>query len=236
MEPNKKPTYNIRVFGTNCIVDITSPSAHGVAEGVVRTTKTIKLDSLIKAFKNAETKISSPILPVNTIRYQEEGSNVAILLYHEPTTFTATCFGKTYENCCRPGLIMKYILGVEDKGEVGKEYSIHDTKCFGLVDSQMLLNSKSQLYGLPFPNISSEGWICWGSNSIAGKVKSLTGLGMYVNRLFNSPFNDHIFHNALLKNYGINSPEDLFKYIQGKERFPTELLENLGRNFTLGTL
>lgn len=223
-----KPDFSIKIFGNNCIVDCTNNNNLPIK-------KTIKLESLLKAFQNTDTNIESPLLPLNCIRYRELGSTVSVVLYHGPRTFTATCSGQTFENCIRPGIIIKYILNV-DTDYNGKKYTINDTRCYGVIDDSVLFGNKTQLYGLPFPNISSEGWVCWGSNSVAGEIRALTGLGVFVDRLFNSPFNSHVFHNSLLKAYGIQVPTDLFTFIQNKNKFPTELLENLGANWNLGML
>jgi hypothetical protein len=231
VDKKTKPMFSIKVYGNNCIVDINNNNGKG------NTIKTVKLESLVKAFQNTDTKIESPILPLNCIRYQEHGSNISVILYHPPKKFNATCFKDVFEDCIRPGIVIKYILGYKNDPNYGRSYNIQDSRCFGVVDDFGLFSNKTQLFGLPFPNISSEGWVCWGSNSIGGEIRALTGLYVYIDRIFNSPFNSHIFHNALLKNYGINEPRDLFKYIQGRDRFPNELLENLGaKNWTLGKL
>lgn len=202
------------------------------SNGLTRIVKTVKLESLIKAFQSTDTKLSSPILPSNCIRYEEKGNSVVIILLHEQTRFTATCFGKIYENVLRPNLIMKYTLHKR-----GETYSIGATDCFAIADDPMLISTNTQLYGMPFPNISPSGWICWGNNSIAGNFRSLTGLKVYVERLFKAPFNDHVFNSQFLKNFDINGPAQLFELLQQEsDRFPNQILENLGRQFTLGSI
>lgn len=193
--------------------------------------KTIKLETLIKAFQTTQTKLVSPILPNNCIKYEEKGNTVIVRLLHEQTKFTATCFGKVYEEVIRPTCLMTYKLNKQ-----GETYSIIGTELFGIIDDPLLISNNTQLYGLPFPNISANGWICWGNNSIAGNFRSLTGLKVYIERLFKAPFNDHVFNTGFLRNFGINGPADLFKYLQGKEKFPNEILENLGTGHTIGSL
>lgn len=228
MEQNELvANYNIKIFGNSCIVTTKQKDNCFIA-------KTVKLESLIKVFQNTSAKIESPILPLNTLRYQEEGTQVAIILYHEPVRFNATYSSKVYENCIRPGVIIKYTLSVKDGIE--KTYTICGTRCFGVLDSPIMFSKNTQLYGLPFPNISSEGYVCWGGNNMGGELKALTGLNSYVLRLFNSPFSGHGFSSQNMRNLGINNPGDLFKYLQNRETFDNQLLEHLGRSFTLGNL
>lgn len=224
----------IEIFDNSSQVTIRD-TVSNVHKQELNTVKTVKLESLVKAFQNAETKITTPIIPPNTIKYEEKGNLIYLLLYYEPSHFTATCYKNQYENCARPGLIMKYGLNIEENAQ-GRTFKICETKCFGVVDDLLLLNENSQLYGLPFPNIGNDGWICWGGNSIGGNFKSLMGIRSYVDRLFKSPFNDHVFNSPLLKNFGISTPESFFTFIQDKPVFPKELLENLGRKYTIGTI
>jgi hypothetical protein len=116
------------------------------------------------------------------------------------------------------------------------EYSISGTQAYGVKDSVNIVSDKTILWGLPFPNIGTDGYVCWGSNSVAGKFKSLTSLKVYVERIFNSPFNNHLFYSSGLSPFGINSNHDLFKFLQDKPYFPYEILENLGSKKTIGSI
>lgn len=194
--------------------------------------KTIKLESLVKAFKETDSKIQSPILPIGTIKYSEYGLYKNIIIYIAPSKFNATVGNNVFENCCRPAMLFKVQLSTSNSGD----YIISGTSIFGIKDSYLMLSENTQLFGLPFPNIGSGGHICWGSNSMAGTLKSLMGIPAYIDRLFNSPFNNHLFNTDFLKTFGINTPEKLFEYIKDKDVFPLELLEGLGRNYTLSSL
>ena len=197
----------------------------------IKVSKTVKTESLVKAFKDTETSIESPLLPLNTIKYKEKGNTIEIILYYPPANFDATCFDVIYENCIRPGIIMSYKLNQIESG-----FTINKTSCFGVKDDIILLNDNTKLYDLPFPNIGSGGWICWGSNSMSGILKTLMGLNVFINRLFNSPFNNHLFEVSLLKPFGINNVQDFFKFIQNKPVFPPELLINNNSNKTIRSL
>ena len=194
--------------------------------------KTVKLESLIKVFSSTESRIETPILPLNTIKYSEKGNSISIILYHEQSIFTATYSdGTIFENCVRPPMVIKYILN-NDNGT----FRINNSLAYGVVDDLLLINNDTQLFGLPFPNIGSDGWICWGSNTMSGNLKSLMGLRNYIDRLFMAPFNNHIFNYSFLKNFGISTPQELFKSLQNIPVMPKHYLENLGRDFKLKTL
>jgi len=193
--------------------------------------KTIKIDSLVKAFNGTDVSIESPILPLNTIQYKEKGNSIIVITAYPQCKFNATYKDIVYENCIRPNLVLKFELNKNNN-----IYNISNTICFGLKDDLTLLTSKTKLYDMPFPNIGNGGWVCWGANSISGSLISLTGLNIYINRLFNSPFNNHLFKAGLLNPFGIHNVEDFFKFLQNKETFPREILINTSNNLTLGDL
>ena len=197
--------------------------------------KTVKLENIIKSFSSVNMGIESPILPNNCIKFKEKGNSTCIILYYEPTTFTAHLSnGSVYENVSRPGIIMKFDLG---KNTVTNQYNIQNTNCYGVKDPYIALNDNTRLYGLPYPNISSSGGICWGSNSIGGNFTSLVGLKSYIDRLFTSPFNNHLYNHTFLRSVAnIDGHIELFKFLQDKPHFPIEIFENLGTDFTLGKL
>lgn len=192
--------------------------------------KTLKIESLVKAFRDTETTIESPLLPLNTIKYKEHGNSIIVLLYYPETKFTAHYSNEVFENCARPNLIMQFVLNKNDN-----LYTISKSNCFGVKEKDILINENTKLYGLPFPNIGSGGWICWGSNSMSGSLVSLMGLNVYIDRLFGSPFNTHLFNTVLLKPFGINSPKELFQYLTTVDVFPQAMLENYN-NVTIRSL
>lgn len=193
--------------------------------------KTVKLSTLVNAFKSDNSGYESPILPKNAIRYLERGNKSVLIIYAEPTTFTATVDGKKYENCTRPGLVMSINLNSSKSG-----WTINECKCFAVKEDRLMINKDTRVYGLPFPNISDNGWICWGSNSTGGNFQSLTGLGLLIDRLFNSPFNNHVFSSSLFSHLGIKDHHDFFKFIQDKPSFPDELLIKTANALKIGDL
>lgn len=193
------------------------------------TCKTIKLEDLVKAFSGIKVAIKSPLLPQNCIRYSENGNIVTVLLFHEQARFNATVFNNNYENCLRPRMIMKYSLL-----KANDSYIMQNSSCFGVKDQFIALNNNTQLYGLPFPNINSSGWICWGSNSSGGNFRSLIGLSLYIDRLFGTPFNNHLYNSSLLKTtHGFDGPEALFKYTSDLKEWDDSLFEHIGTSYTL---
>lgn len=230
MSEEREKFIEIKVY-QDCAM-ITSEQELGDDVPPQKTVKTVKIEDFIKAFSEAELDYSSPILPPNCVRYKEKGNQTIVMLLHEETTFTASCGSETYENCIRPNVLMVYYLNKDENAQ----YSISRTEAYGIKDSPNLITANTVLFGLPFPNIGTDGWVCWGSNSISGKFKSLVGLKAYVDRVFNSPFNNHLFNGGSLHPFGIHSNHDLFRYLQGKDHFPYEILENLGNRRTLGSL
>lgn len=196
--------------------------------------KTIKLESLIKAFQTTENKICSPILPYGTIKYIENGNNIEIIVLHKSNKYEMTCNKKIYENCITPNIVIKYILKVTDSGTMGKLYNISETTMFGIRDNVQLIGNGTKLYGLPFPNVDSKGWMCWGANSLSGQISALSGLSNYIDRFFTTPFNGHLFNSSFLSQFGINKPEDLFDKISNADNFPVEYLEHLSSKNVLG--
>lgn len=218
-------TINIKLVGNSAFLDV---PGHGAGE---RSSKVLKVDTLCNAFRDKDDGIQTPFLPVNTLKYKEKGNNCILYLHSKEAKFTATVGDKKYEDCIRPSLVMIIFLSKQ-----GGVYNIHDSKCFAVKDDRMLITDSTVLYGMPFPNISCDGWICWGANSTGGNFQSLTGLGMLVDRLFNSPFNNHVFSSSAFRHLEIGSHHDFFKYIQNKERFPEELLLRTVDRVTLGSI
>jgi len=222
----KSGNIEIKILGNAAV--ITHPS-----EGGMCISKTVKLGNLLRCFADMSGGVETPILPENCIKYKEEGNSTILALYHRQAKFTATIDGIKYENCIRPNIVMVYTL--TNKGAGG--WSMRDTRAFGILEDRLLVTPGSALLNLPFPNIGGGGWICWGSNSISGTFRSLTGLTMLCDRLFAAPFNNHLYSSAPFKHLGINSHIDFFKYLQNKDNFPTEMLaKNPGRQMVLGDI
>lgn len=194
--------------------------------------KTVKVESLIKAFNETELNIASPILPLNCIKYKESGNSIKVILLHEERHFNAIVSEKIYDNCIRPNLIFVFTL----RKDAGDNYAITNTQAYGIKDSPAIVSDRTILYGLPFPNVGADGWVCWGNNSISGTFKSLVGLRSYCDRFFASPFNNHLFNSYLLKNHNINNHYEFFKYLQNKPMFNYDLMENLGTQRTIGDI
>lgn len=229
VEKKQSESLNIELFGDYAIV--TSPvspvrnnSTLDIFETGVKSKKTVSIESLLKVFKDQNVGMKTPILPIGTIRYIEKGTNTEIILFSPESKFVATVGDKKFDSV-RPNLVMKFILRVNNG-----TYTISDTRLFAVKENAVLLNDKSKLYALPFPNISDNGWICWGSNGLSGSFTSLMGLPMYIDRLFAAPFNNHLFQGRLFKSLGFDTHVGLFEYLEGKETFPDELYIDVGKN------
>lgn len=200
-------------------------------DGVI---KTVKLDSVIKAFSSTKTAIDSPILPKNCIRYKENGNGCTVLVYHEPTKFTATLADDTIvENCVRPGLVVRYQLNKL----ANDNFTLSGSHVFGIKVPYIAVNDNTKLYGLSFPNVSSNGWICWGGMNNSGTFNSLVSLSDYIERFFvGSKFNNHLFSSPGLRILGINGYKEFFQYISNcGDIFPNELYDDIG-NYTFSRL
>lgn len=232
---------NIHISGN--IATISSPSVatasgRDSALSNSRTSKTVSIQSLMKSFKSFVSSTSSPILPTNCIKYKEAGNYIYLGLYHKSERFTATLDLRdgaptVFENCVRPPMIMVYKLGI--RGDGG--YSLHETLAYAVTEeSAMLVDNKTELYRPPFPNIGDAAAVCWGSTARgnSSELNSLTGLGMYCDKLFNTQFNSDLFNATLMSSLGISRPADLFKRLQTEEFFPAELLLKLHTKKTVG--
>jgi hypothetical protein len=212
---------------------ITEPKVTDPGKKIVQySVKTIKVESLIKAFNETELDIVSPILPPNCVKYREKGNTTVLALLHEEKVYNATVSGQKYDNCIRPNIVMIYHLRKDNS----EQYSIQNTQAFGIKDNPSMIGPNTILYGLPFPNVGADGWVCWGNNSVSGTFKSLVGLKAYCDRLFTSPFNNHLFNAYGLGIHGIRNEHDLFAACQNKANFNYDLLENLGQRKTLGDI
>lgn len=215
----------IEICGNHAI--ITNPGRKGSEDK-----KTIKIDTLVKAFQEQGTGIATPILPANTVQYKEKGNSAYLVVYFPPAKFDATYRQTKYENCIRPGIIMRYELSV--RGEAG--YVLSNTYAWSVKDDPLFFTNDTKLFALPFPNVNDSGWVCWGSNSLSGMFKSLTGLGSYIDRLFNAPFNNDLFQGSLFRHVGFDTPAGLFEFLKDKEQWPEELYVDSGRRPTLGSI
>jgi len=194
--------------------------------------KTVKIESLVKAFQDKGTGINTPVLPVGTIKWQEKGNRAFLFLYSPPVKFDANYKSEVITDCIRPGVIMKFELQVNKKN-----FTLSQTFAWAVKDAPMFFNDNTILYNLPFPNVSDSGWVCWGGGSVlSGEFQSLCGLGNYINRLFNAPFNNDLFQGSLFRHVGFDTPLGLFNFLKGKEEFPDQLYVDSGRNYTLGTI
>jgi hypothetical protein len=224
----KELPIEIKVFKNSAIITDSKIVGGNVIQKII---KTVKIEDFIKSFREAEMDYTSPILPSNCIKYKEKGNETIVMLLHEEARFNAICGESTYNNCVRPTILMVYHLHKDNNN-----YSISKTEAYGVKDSVNLISANTVLWGLPFPNIGTDGWVCWGSNSVAGTFKTLGGLKAYIERIFNSPFNSHLFNSASLHPYGIRSNHDLFNFLKDKDHFPYEILENLGSSKTVGSI
>lgn len=240
MEKQFNATKDIDIKITNNIALLTVPDNEG--RGKVEKHKTVKLDTLIQAFQKFGLGIETPILPRGCIKYKERGGNTTLILAHPPTKFDAIVAGNRYnnvadrkfENCPRPAVLMCYDLR---KNEDNSFY-LNNTRAYCIKDDLMLINNKTHVYCLPFPNIGEDGWVCWGGNSIGANYKSLIGLEMLVNVLFSTPFNNDLFRSHSFRDIGITNPVELFTHLSGKDVFPDGLFVGSSRvnNFTIGDL
>jgi hypothetical protein len=213
----------VEICGNKAI--ITSPSHNGSQHK-----KTLKVDTLVKAFQEQGTGIQSPLLPLGTIKYKEKGNSAILIIYSPPAKFNAQYQSDTFENCIRPGLVMRFNLGVRDN-----TYNLIDTYVWAVKEAPLFLNENTPLYALPFPNINDKGWVCWGgTNTLAGSLRSLMGLPVYIDRLFGAPFNNDLFQGALFRHAGFDTPRGLFEFLKDKEEFPESLYVDAGYNTKLG--
>lgn len=198
------------------------------------TIKTVKLESIIKAFSSTKTAIESPILPKNCIKYKEHGSGCIVITYHEQTRFNATLADDSIvENCLRPAHVVKYNMNkVNDK-----QFILSGSAAFALKDPYVTINDNTKLYGLPFPNVNSNGWICWGGMNNSGTFNSLVSLNNFIERFWvSSKFNNHLFSSPGLRLLGINGYKEFFQYIANcGDIFPNELYDDIG-NYTFNKL
>lgn len=195
-------------------------------------TKVVKIPTLVKAFQEHAVPLETPILPIGCIKYKEKGNHAIIITYHPEVRWNPKWRDAVYENCVRPAIIMCSTLYVNGDGS----FSLKSTQVFGIKDPSILINDNTRLYRLPFPNIYDNGNVCWGGNSIAGSFKILTGIGQYVDRVFNSNFNSDLFSNSHVRQFGLETPGDVFAYLKDKEAFPQELLRDMGSSYTIRNL
>ena len=191
--------------------------------------KTVKLDTIIKAFKEQGVKIETPVLPYNCVKYKEKGNGITVGIYCPPAKFTATYSGEEFENCIRPACIMVFEMNSSNGG-----FTVSRSKIYGVKEEPLYLNDDTKLYILPFPNIGDNGWICWGQNTMAGLFRSLCGLPVFIDRLFKAPFNNDLFQGALFRHVGFDTPRGLFEFLQNKEVWPDELFVETSTRYTLG--
>jgi hypothetical protein len=217
---------NIKLVGNAAFLDI-PVDGHGTR----RESKILKVETLCNAFREQEKGIQTPYLPVNTLKYQERGNSSVLYLYSKEQFFNANVGDTVYENCIRPSLILVVFLN-----QSGGTYKINDSKCFAVKEDRLLVSDNTRVFGMPFPNISCDGWICWGGSSIGGSFQTLNGLSLLIDRLFNSPFNNHVFNAGPFNHIGIRDHHDFFKYLQNKTRFPEELLLRTVNNMTIGSI
>lgn len=196
------------------------------------TTKVVKIPTLVKAFQEHAVPLETPIMPVGCIKYKEKGNHAIVITYHPETRFTAKWRDNVYENCVRPAIIMSSTLYVNGDGS----FSLKGSQVFGVKDPAILINDNTRLQRLPFPNIYDNGNVCWGGNSIAGSFKVLTGIGQYVDRIFNSVFNNDLFSNGHVRQFGLETPGDVFNFLKDKETFPQELFREMGSSYTIRSL
>lgn len=202
--------------------------------------KTVKLEDLIQAFQKFGLGVDTPILPRSTIRYRERGGKITLILAYPATKFTAVLQANIdgvetkFENCARPAILMCFELCKNEDNS----FNLTNSNAYGIKEDLLLINLKTPVFNLPFPNIGEDGWICWGGNNVGSRFTSLMGLDSLINILFSSKFNSDLFNRNAFADLGISSPNDFFTYIQGKDIFPDGLFLHSGRraNFTIGDI
>jgi hypothetical protein len=231
---------DIKIVGNAAVISL--PQMDGS-----RMSKTVSLQTLVKAFQENASGIETPVLPFGAIKYKERGNTSILAVYHEPTSFTARFDGDlsestqavyrggdgicTFENVKRGGIVMVYYLCKNSNGT----FSMSDTRCYGIKDHPLTFNDNTECFMVPFPNVGKDnGWVCWGDNRVGGEYRSLCGFRSFADILFNSKFNNDLFDNRILRGFDINHPIDLFVKLQGLESFPDEYLIMPGAPITLG--
>lgn len=104
-----------------------------------------------------------------------------------------------------------------------------DSAQYSLINSHMFATLKpvtsydARLYFCPLGNIYPEGNICWGSAPAPSEVESFDIMSKLYNCFYDSIFNDDI--DVSVADASFKSCSKLFKFINGKEEFPDELMQ-----------
>jgi hypothetical protein len=204
----------------------------------VTSQKTVSIDDLTASL--GAKQVNTGILPKGTRYYAGGGSNFTICIetaprvrnmlfdYYSKRTM-ALDNGKKYdpENKVIPFPTCLFKFNVKG-GRIGQ------TK---VATVKQTLNTENDIiYRFPFGNTFRDGRICWGNNTLPKISKPLDVVSVMA-LYFDAPFNGDLLDNTTIKEFKDDNGKIIYevmaliKYLEKRERFPEEILFEMG-NFT----
>lgn len=131
----------------------------------------------------AVTVLSSPALPVNTVRYakQSDGTDL-IFIFHEAAQYDVSYHKTTFENIPFPNLV--FCLGVRKNRLTKRTVYAYEGR---------FLRDDTPLYRFPYSNVYGNGEMCY-YEDVA--IKDIVQLQTFAHNWISQPFNDHLYGSS----------------------------------------
>lgn len=144
----------------------------------------MSLDDFIKIITSASSnsRVSSPFLPKNCIRYIKTSSGYEVIVEIPKKRWMINFNGNMFE-VGFPRLLFMYECDYDD---IQKIYSVKIARIFALKGSENI-TSDTSLFQFPFSHVDDSGNVCMGGN-VFNNIRCLSELELKHNLFFHSPF------------------------------------------------
>lgn len=175
--------------------------------------KTITLETLLEKLQEAlqsNNTVSTPYLPINTVKYQKINEAYRIAIFYPATTRPYNYHGHVFKDTPFPNLL--FIFTVQDK-------RITDARVAAVRD--LVMRSTTKLYRYPYSHVYNSLQICFGNN-VLPDIEELTQLPSVCELFLAMECNDDLY--SLANKSGLVLRE-LLETSQGKPFDPDILIE-----------
>ncbi|KAF2421616.1 hypothetical protein [Bacillus subtilis] len=176
----------------------------------------VKMDEVEDRHSVPEVILTSPSLPLNTVKYAKLSDDTDLLFMTYPETSVDVTYHKTvFYDVPFPNLVFCF-------GVTNNRVSKHMLMAY----KDRFLREDTQLYRFPFSNVFGDGGMCYHDNSI---IHDLVQLQSFPHNWIKQPFNDHLFQQG--NNNLLDQPlRELFEQSQSKQ-FNYDMLRPMGMTF-----
>lgn len=193
--------------------------------------KKVSIENLISALNDSMKKekkfVSLGMLPKNflDVKVEEMSPFSAEIFLYLPEKNRRIMYEETAYNIPFPNMIMKITV---DHGKIRetKVFCVMKDLTYELAKKAICNNQRIDCYNYPFGNVSLDGAVCWGTNSLPD-ISSVHDVEIIPSMFFDAPTNaDYYTADRTKLNY--ENIRKLYEELAEKNVFPYEILTKQG--------